>query len=46
VFKSSGFPILDRAALDSVKTWSFVPGRRVDKIVEMWVKVPIRFELK
>jgi protein TonB len=46
VFKSSGFPILDRAALDSVKKWTFVPGMRGDEIVEMWVKVPIRFELK
>ena len=46
VFKSSGHPILDRTALASVKNWSFEPGMRGDEKVEMWVKVPIRFQLK
>lgn len=42
----SGYPILDKAAVRSVKNWVFDPGMKGEKIVEMWVKVPIRFELK
>jgi periplasmic protein TonB len=46
VWKSSGHPILDRAAMDSVKKWSFVPGMRGNEPLEMWVRIPIQFELK
>ena len=46
VFKSSGYSILDRAAIDSVKKWTFEPGMRGNKNVDMWVRVPIRFELQ
>ncbi|MGD9082942.1 MAG: energy transducer TonB [Desulfobacterales bacterium] len=46
VLSSSGYPILDRAAKSSVKNWTFEPGMRGQKKVEMWVRVPIRFELK
>jgi len=46
VLSSSGHPILDRAAKSSVKNWTFEPGMRGQEKVEMWVRVPIRFELK
>jgi protein TonB len=46
VLSSSGYPILDRAAKSSVKNWTFEPGMRGQQKVEMWVRVPIRFELK
>lgn len=46
IFKSSGYKVLDRSALASVKNWSFEPGMKNEDIVEMWVKVPIRFQLK
>jgi len=46
VLKSSGYDILDRTAVTSVKSWLFEPGTRGDERVEMWVRVPIRFELK
>ena len=46
VFKSGGYAILDKAAVASVKTWLFEPGMRGDEKVEMWVKIPIRFQLK
>jgi len=46
VSKSSEYKILDRAAMASVKGWAFVPGMRGDQKVEMWVRVPIRFQLK
>lgn len=44
--KSSGFALLDRAALKAVKNWIFVPGRRHTEKVTMWVKVPVTFKLK
>jgi protein TonB len=43
---SSGHSILDRAAKSSVKKWIFIPAMRDNKQVEMWVKIPIRFQLK
>lgn len=42
---SSGYRILDRAALKAVQAWRFEPGHRVGQKVAMWVKVPIRFRL-
>ena len=46
VFRSSGYKILDKAALKAVRHWIFEPGRRGNTPIEMWVKVPIRFVLK
>jgi protein TonB len=43
---SSGFARLDRAALDTVRSWKFVPARREDKAIDAWVLVPIKFSLK
>jgi len=43
---SSGYPILDNAALRSVKEWVFEPGMRGSESVKMWVRIPIRFQLK
>jgi len=44
--RSSGFEMLDRAAIKGVRKWLFHPGKRGDEVVEMWVKVPIRFQLR
>jgi protein TonB len=46
LFRSSKHRILDRAAMASVKKWLFEPGMRGGEPVEMWVKIPIRFQLK
>ena len=46
IFTSTGYPILDRVAMESVKNWLFEPGMKGNKKVEMWVRVPIRFQLK
>ncbi|UCH21775.1 MAG: energy transducer TonB [Deltaproteobacteria bacterium] len=46
VFKSSGYAILDKTALKSVKKWEFEPGKRGRDNVEMWVRVPVRFQLR
>lgn len=43
---SSGFDTLDRAAVDAVKAWQFVPARRGDDAIEAWVLVPVAFRLE
>jgi len=43
---SSGAEILDRAALEAVKKWRFVPARRGNQAVVAWVEVPITFQLE
>lgn len=43
---SSGYAVLDKAALKSVKAWTFVPGSRGGKNMRQWVKVPVRFVLE
>ena len=45
IFKSSGYPVLDRSAKSTVKQWLFEPGKIGKRKVDMWVRVPIRFEL-
>jgi protein TonB len=45
VAKSSGFKILDKSALATVKKWRFEPGTRNGKATRMWVSIPIRFKL-
>lgn len=46
IYRSSGYPLLDRAAKSSVKHWLFEPAMIGEEKVNMWVRVPIRFELK
>lgn len=45
IFKSSGYPVLDRSAKSTVKKWLFEPGRIGKRNIDMWVRVPIRFKL-
>ncbi len=42
---SSGWPRLDRAAEEAVRTWRFAPARRGDTPVSAWVIVPLKFVL-
>lgn len=42
---TSGFPRLDRAALETVQGWKFVPAKRDEKPIDAWVLVPIKFSL-
>ncbi len=44
--RSSGFALLDGAALDAVRGWKFVPARRGNRNVEDWVRVPVVFRLE
>ena len=42
---SSGYSRLDEAALETVKRWRYVPGKRAGAPEAMWFNVPIRFVL-
>ncbi|MEO6423322.1 MAG: energy transducer TonB, partial [Candidatus Nitrotoga sp.] len=46
VAQSSGHKILDNNALETVRTWQFIPARRAGEAVNKWFKVPIVFSLK
>ena len=46
VLESSGYAILDRAALSAVKKWLFEPGTEGGIRKKMWVKIPVHFDLK
>lgn len=43
--KSSGYPALDAAALAVAGTMRFSPARNRDRIVPVWVEIPIVFSL-
>ncbi len=43
---SSGFDVLDKAALEAVKGWRFIPGTTNGKTMTQWVVVPVRFHLE
>ncbi|HKY90500.1 MAG TPA: energy transducer TonB [Nevskiaceae bacterium] len=43
--KSSGYERLDRAALDAVRRWKFVPAKQGDEPIEAPVLVPLDFAL-
>ncbi len=46
VAESCGYEMLDRRARKSVRQWRFEPARRFGRPIEMWVQVPIKFELR
>lgn len=43
--KSSGFPSLDDAALNAVRSWRFVPARQAGQAIESPYVVPVLFRL-
>jgi TonB family protein len=46
VDRSSGYEVLDLAAADSVKAWTFLPARKDGRPVMSWVLLPVKFELR
>ena len=46
VVKSSGYLVLDKAAINALKKWHFVPARVSGRPVEAWVEVPFVFNLE
>lgn len=45
VWRSSGYTLLDNAALAAARRWEFEPERRGGRAVIAWVKIPVRFSL-
>ncbi len=46
ISRSSGFSRLDRAALEAVRKWRFIPAQHGDTPVPAWVLVPVSFTLE
>jgi protein TonB len=44
--KSSSYEVLDRSALTAVKQWRFIPAKRGDVAIPLWVNIPIKFQLQ
>lgn len=45
VWRSSGSPLLDNAALAAARRWAFAPARRGPHPIAAWVEVPVHFRL-
>lgn len=43
---SSGFDLLDRAAMDSAKNWLFESAQRDGQKVSAWVEIPVHFSIR
>jgi protein TonB len=43
---SNASPALEKAALESVKSWTFTPAKAKSGPVETWVVVPVKYTLK
>jgi protein TonB len=46
VSMSSGYPRLDRTALETVLKWRFIAGNNDGVPQKMWVTIPINFILE
>lgn len=46
VKKSSGFEMLDRSALGTVRQWRFIPAHNGNGSISCWVNIPIKFQLQ
>jgi protein TonB len=44
--KSSSYEVLDRSALTAVKQWKFIPAKKGDVAIALWVNIPIKFQLQ
>lgn len=46
VVVSSGFDVLDRAAVTAASIWRFTPATRDGEPIEAWVLIPVRFVIR
>ncbi|MEZ5758686.1 MAG: energy transducer TonB [Emcibacteraceae bacterium] len=46
VVKSSGYQLLDQAAINTVRKWRFLPAKRGNEPVKANVEIPITFQIK
>jgi protein TonB len=44
--KSSSHEVLDRSALTAVKQWRFIPAKKGDVAIPLWVNIPVKFQLQ
>lgn len=44
--KGSGYDILDKASIQTVKSWRFTPARHLGQPVTQWFLVPVKFSLE
>jgi len=44
--KSSGYELLDRSALTTVKQWRFIPAKKDESPIPLWVNIPVKFQLQ
>jgi protein TonB len=44
--QSSGYALLDQAAMEAVRKWRFRPASRGDEQIVSWVEIPVRFRLE
>lgn len=44
--QSSGWPLLDQAAMQAVRNWRFTPAHLGSQAIVAWVEVPITFKLE
>lgn len=44
--KSSGYELLDHSALATVKQWRFIPAKKGEASIPLWVNIPIKFQLQ
>lgn len=43
---SSGYDMLDQAAIESIQKWKFSPAKKQNECIDQWVNLPINFDLK
>lgn len=46
VRRSSGYPELDRAALEAIRESHFIPAERGGTRVTVWIEIPVKFSLE
>ncbi len=46
VKNSSGYELLDRSALTAVKQWKFIPAKKGETPIPLWVNIPVKFQLQ
>lgn len=44
--RSSGHHILDRSAITAVKQWTFIPAKKDESPIPVWVNIPVTFQLR
>jgi protein TonB len=46
VKNSSGYKLLDRSALATIKQWKFIPAKKGEASIPLWVNIPVKFQLQ